>query len=242
MTEDFFTCLSEERSIFRNFNSYSDLGDFQVFHSPGSDEIPHWNLAYPINLQKLIPNSQDLAKLKSYFKGKNLSGHLAVIDQRFASKFSEESEYFAINSSPIIEPDSKVNLMTHVESELDQFCDLIQISFSLEDRTVSYFRKKMAMLQNRPGTKFYIMKLNAQIVGGCSVFTTDNCSSFMFNVATHPSMQGGGIAKEIIAYAAKMSIRPLYTYSHNPIMRESILPNLGFSAIGTLWCVPLHAV
>jgi len=242
ISKDFFQCLDQERSIFRDFSSYSNIGDFQVFCSPGLSEIPHWNLAYPLVFSKHLPTEGELHNLKEYFHAKQLTGHLALSDKALAGAAAEESEYFAIQGLPNLDKDSRVGQMTHIESELEQFCDLIKISFSLSDETISYFKNKMAMLQKRPGTKFFIIKLQDKIVGGCSVFVTDNGASFMFNVATHPDVQGGGMAKEIIAYASKMSPKPLYTYSHNPIMRESILPRLGFTSLGTLWCVPLDLI
>lgn len=238
-SQNFFICLQEERSIFRVFSSYAEIGNFQAFCSQGLNQVAHWNLAYPTVFGNEQPSSQELEDLARHYKSKRTPGHLAVFEKGKATGFAEESEYFALQGPPIIEKNSKVQEMSHIESELDQFCDLIQICFSLEDAMIAYFKKKMALLQNRPGSKFYIMKIKNRIVGGCSVFITDNGSAFMFNVATHPSMQGQGIAQEIIGYAAKISPRPLYTYSHNSAMRDSILPKLGFQSLGILWCVPL---
>lgn len=243
MAKELFSCLEQERSIFRNFSSYSNIGDFQAFCSQGLSQVPHWNLAYPTKIGKEIPESDEFKKLKSYYESNETPGNLVVTDkQNIGPIFAEESEYFSISDLPSLDVSSQVNVMTHVESELDQFCNLIQLCFSLEERMTLYFKSKMAMLQNREGTKFYIIKVKDKIVGGCSVFGTDNGSSFMFNVATHPSQQGNGVARDVIGYAAKMSPKPLYTYSHNPIMRESILPRLGFRSIGTVWCVPLNVV
>jgi hypothetical protein len=240
MTKDFFLCLEQERSIFRNFSSYQDIGDYQVFCSQGLSQIPHWNLAYPKVFGKDLPSQNELADLLKYYQLKDTPGNIICTEKSFVEKSSEESEYFTISGAPTLEKDTQVNEMTHIESELDQFCDLIQLCFSLENEMAAYFKQKMAMLQNRPGTKFYIIKLKDKIVGGCSVFVTDNGSSFMFNVATHPAMQGKGVAQEIIGYACKVCPKPLYTYSHNPVMRESVLPRLGFKSIGTIWCVPLE--
>lgn len=240
MTNDLlFACLAEERSIFRDFNSYKDIGNFQVFSSPGLSEIAHWNLAYPLKSSHLTPNPEELRSIKLLFKQQNLSGHILVTDKNQSGGSAEESEYFLLTGAPKLDKSSLVNEMTHVESELEQFCNLIQTSFSLKSETIAYFKIKMTMLSVRSETKFYIIKLQNNIVGGCSTFRTDSGATFMFNVAIHPRVQKRGLAKDIISYAAKKNTTPLYTYSHNPIMRESILPSIGFTSIGTIWCRPV---
>lgn len=237
-----FTCLREERSIFRSFNSFENIGNFELFSSPGLDEVTHWNLAYPTNSSFLFPRSEDFVKMNSYYDKLAVQGHLLVDDSRFTRIAKEESEYFQLNDSPLVTEQNFSSEMSHTDSDLDQFCELIQISFSLQKKTAEYFRKKMELLSLRTDSKFFVIKIGRNIIGGCSTFKTDNGSTFMFNVATHPKMQNRGIGRDIIAYAALKSSKPFYTYSHNAVMRKSILPNLGFTSIGTIWCVPLRKV
>lgn len=237
-----FTSLSEERSIFQSFNSFENIGSFELFSSPGLDEIPHWNLAYPLISSVPYPSTEDFEKINAYYSKMLTQGHLLVQDSKFSSIANEESEYFQLNDTPNLIDQNFSKEMSHTDSDLDRFCELIQTSFSLQKRTAEYFRKKMELLRQRPESKFFVVTIGKEIIGGCSTFRTENGSTFMFNVATHPKMQNKGIARDIIAYAALKSSKPFYTYSHNTIMRKTILPNLGFSSIGTVWCVPLNII
>ena len=237
-----FNALSQERSIFRSFNSFERIGNFEIFSSPGLDEIPHWNLAYPTISSVSLPPSQDFEKINSYYDDLSVQGHLLVQDSIFSGFATEESEYFQLNDSAIVSDRRFYKEMSHTDSDLDHFCELIQNSFSLQKKTTEYFRSKMELLRFRTDSKFFVVKIGKDIVGGCSTFRADNGSTFMFNVATLPKMQNRGIARDIIAYAALKSSKPFYTYSHNTVMRKTILPNLGFTPIGTIWCVPLQKI
>lgn len=242
MTQELLFSLSEERSVFSKFNSYFETENFVAYCSPNLDEIPHWNLIYPKFKQTLIPSADELKILKEYYQSKNISGHLAVNKSALYNIYSEESEYFKLEKSTDINFKFDVSEMSHTENELQSFCELVQKSFNLKSDTIEYFYSKMLVLQQNINSKFFVIKSKNKIIGGCSVFQCAHDSSFMFNVATHPDFQGQKVAQTVIAYASSHCQSPVFTYSHNELMRETILPKVGFKSIGTITCVPLSSL
>jgi GNAT superfamily N-acetyltransferase len=241
MNQELFAALVEERSIFRQFSSSLHAGDYELFYSPESSQVPHWNLAYP-SLPGMGNPSESTAKaLAAKYASLNVNGHFASADPGFARQAAEESEYFRLDErpAPTATKAASVAEVDNHEDDLPRFCDTIQEVFALNNETRAYFEKKMRLLATRPDSRFYVVKKGSVVVGACSTFRTEGGGDFLFNVAVREEFQGQGLARAVIQYAAERSGRPLYIYSHNPIMREGILPAAGFRSLGVLYCVPL---
>jgi GNAT superfamily N-acetyltransferase len=241
VNQELFNALVEERSIFAQFNSRADTAEYELFYSPDSSQVPHWNLAYPKGPFRNEPSAAAAEEISGRYRALGVAGHFASEDPRFAALAAEESEYFRLAGPVDAEPLAPVDEVDNHESGLTAFCDTVQLAFSFTQETRAYFEKKMRILAERAGSRFYVVKRGQEVMGACSTFRTVNGADFLFNVATLPAYQGRGVARSVIQYAAKQSVRPLYTYSHNPAMRQNILPTIGFRSLGVLYCVPLSA-
>lgn len=239
MNKELMKCLVEERSIFRNFSSNKIIGNYEAFKSPDSDQVPHWNLCYPLSDQTTIPSVGELNDLKEFYESVKINGHILCTDDKYSSKSKEESEYFILDKSIDNTSPQEVDNLTHDPENLSQFTKVIQQCFDFNDQTTSYFESKMNVLAKRPNSHFYVVRARGSVIGCCSTFRTDGNCDFLFNVATLPSARNSGAAKSVIHYSARQSVLPIYTYSHHVAMRKSVLPHAGFRSIGRVYCVPL---
>ena len=148
-----YKAFLEEQTIFQHFGKNSRLGNFNFFYSPGANQIPHWNLIYPLDSSNPLPNQNEAIQLNDFYKMNLLDGHILVTDPKFRDTASEESEYFKLENFVIRSSDSAIEEMTHRENDLEGFCNLIQIAFSLNDITTAYFKEKMSILKQNVNHK-----------------------------------------------------------------------------------------
>lgn len=239
MNKELMKCLDEERSIFRDFSSHQLIGNFEAFKTPDSEQVPHWNLCYPVNDAATSLPPLELDKLIAYYDTDKLTGHILVTDDEYRSKSKEESEYFILDKTGQVVGARVVDNLSHDPENLSQFTKVIQQCFDFNDQTAAYFEEKMNIFAKRVNSHFYVVRHQNEVIGCCSTFRTEGNCDFLFNVATLSSARNSGAAKSVIGYAAKQSVLPMYTYSHNDAMRNAVLPQAGFRSIGRAYCVPL---
>lgn len=235
------TILGQEQSVFKVFSDYEELSDdCTAFVNPDSDEIPHWNMVYPEKFDHRYSRTE-LAGAKLFYQNRGRMPHLMLFGDRWRERATETSEYFHVDDRigsglPVMDISE---FSTISDNDLDDFCQIVQVAFGVNDLTIAYFRKKMGMLSRREGTKFWIVSYNGRRCGCVSTFRTQDGSDFMFNFAVLPEFQGLNIGTRMLRYIIEHTSRPLYTYSHNPAMRESLLPNSGFVSVGEIHVVSL---
>lgn len=227
-----FQALKEEQSIFRHFSHYIKKNNHTCFWSPEINTVPHWNLVYPDEQGLEI----DLDCIKKLYFENSLTPHIIRFTQpKRVESISEEIEYFfldkmKLNVNKVVHHD-----ISHLDGDLDHFCEIIKKAFDFDIKTSQFFYQKMNCLYEQPNSKFYTINKKGSVIGCSSTFRTENGYDFMFNIATLPEFQRRGVAKSIIQYVTQVSERSLLIYSHNPIMREVILPKLGYKSLGSVW-------
>jgi len=240
--EKLIEILAQEQSIFRVFSSSKELSDkATAFVCPDSDEEPHWNMVYPAIYDHQFTNDE-LKMATEYYVKHNKTGHLAFFYNIWKDKSVETSEYFYFDGkSESQEAKLDVKGFSIVsEDDLDAFCFIVQKAFKLNDETMTYFKSKIGLFDDIQGTKFLVVSHEGQPCGCVSTFRTDSGADFMFNFAVLPGFQGKKIGTRLLKYITRQTDRLLYTYSHNPKMRSTLLPNAGFISVGVLHVVPIN--
>lgn len=243
MTPELFKCLTEERSIFRIFDSSQAIGDFEAFHSPRREAIAHWNLTYPAKANKPNPTPDELSALLKFYQTLDIEGYLATTDRRTRDIAAEECEYFRLEGAPRVDRDVKVENYRHRPEDLRLFASVIQGCFILSDESKDAFLTKMEKLREHDGSRFYVIESKeGRIIGCANTIRTESGADFLFNVGALPDFNDLTYFDSIVAYVATRSTRPLYTYHRSPVMRNNVLRSTGFTPIGVLYCVPLKSL
>ena len=246
LNKQLMTLLRAEQDIYKTFSSHRNISkEVVAFWSPGSNQVPHWNTLYPSSFENAY-TEVELALASELYKSNGLTGHLMSLEKRSSARFNEVAEYFAFESGeshsdkerPFV---SRADSMFTLNSsqDLPVFVGVVSEVFGLNKVTQELFFAKMQLLSQRRGSKFWVMSYDREICGALSTFMAADGSHFMFNVAVLPKFQKIGLGAEMIRFCASQSGGALYTYSHNPHMRESLLPKSGFTSVGTVYLYPL---
>ncbi len=240
-----YNVISEEQSIFKKFSQYKEISNQSIaYYTSGSNQIPHWNMVYSTNENFKIPQS-DLKIAANLYEQNGLYGHFMSIDHQDYDLCNELSEYFAFSfnsESSFKTSESIYGFEVISNNDLRSFVYIIQQVFNLDANTTSFFYKKMDTLAHESGSKFWIISYKNKMCGVASTFQTDRNNNFLFNVGILPEFQKLGLGHKMINYCVNQCNSDVYTYSHNPIMRNHILPNAGFQAIGKTYVVPINKI
>jgi GNAT superfamily N-acetyltransferase len=241
MSQELSTLLREEESIFRNFNSYRRLSaECVAYASPDSQQIPHWNMVYPPDgNHRYTPGELRLAQ--DFYSESKLTGHVLVTGDEWADRCAEISEYFVADETPgaVAQAPEITEFSTAAGTDLDDFCGIIQAAFALSEGTTSYFRKKMGTLSAAVSSRFWIIEYQGRRCGTASIFKTNLGSDFLFNFGVLPEFQNKHLGKAMLEYVLSRTESKVYTYSHNPVMRETLLPAAGFRSVQKAYVVSL---
>ncbi|HLG19732.1 MAG TPA: GNAT family N-acetyltransferase [Bdellovibrionota bacterium] len=241
MVHDLTTILAEERKVFAAFNVWRSISPrVTAFASPDTDEIPHWNMAYPHKLpERYTPD--EMAEIESFFRTYSRKAHLLSTDVSWESEAVEVSEYFSsaggrILSTPGIE---LLEFNTGSNELFGPFNEILAAGFRLDQRSAAYFKKQLAHLSERLQSRFWIARERSRFCAIASTFAVRPSVDFLFNVVVLPEYEGRGIATRLLADILRQTNQTIYVYSHNPAMRDQVLPKLGFRSEGVISVVPL---
>lgn len=233
--------LTQEQSVFRVFSSRRRISRHcTAFACPGIDEVPHWNTVYPTHASHIY-SPGELRDIRRFYGALGVTPHIMTFDAMWADQSAETSEYFYVDQELSADQTGlAIDQFSSIpDTDLGTFCAIIQRAFQLNDPTTAYFREQMAKLAMEEGSKFWIVSFDGARCGCTSTFKTVDGSDFMFNFAILPEFQGQGLGARMLNYIFRAVNRPLYTYSDNPVMRNTLLPNAGFSTLGVVHIVAL---
>lgn len=234
--------ISQEQSIFRLFSCHAKISNrLTAFHAPDSNEVAHWDSAYPNSMTTKLTRDE-LALVKQYYKDHDKSGYILSGLPEHRDKSVDTNSYFALKESigdRDIDPKSMDKFSAPDLGTLDFFSETIGKCFNLNEETVDFFRKKMVTIKKSVKSHFYVVHYDGNPCGVCSTFRTQNGSDFLFNVGVLPEFRMNGVASQMILFVASQAKTPLYTYTPNDSMRDSILPAAGFKFIGDVYTVPV---
>ena len=242
MIHELSLVLREEQNIFRKFNSNRRISRKCVaYASPGSQEVPHWNMVYPPDGDHRY-TAAELSSAEDFYTSADVTGHVLVTGDEWVAHSAETAEYFVAagaSMTPKEAPEIK-EFSSHGGEDLADFCGIVQSAFALSDGTTTYFRKKMEILSAAVPSRFWIIEFQGRSCGTASIFTTKSGADFLFNFAILPEFQNKHLGTSMLKYVISRAAAPLYTYSPNPVMREKLLPGSGFRPIQTTYAVTLE--
>lgn len=236
------TAMREEQSIFRRFNSFKKLSrSCTAFASPDSKQVPHWNLVYPPSLKHRY-SPDEVRAARSFYSRVGVPGHVLVAGDEWISSSAESVEYFVCG--PARHRSSNQKQVEEFSSpdgaDLGDFCDIVRACFGFSAGTARYFRRKMEILARAVPSRFWIIEYEGRRCGTASVFRTDDDSGFLFNFGVLPQFRNKDLGAAMLRHLVQRSGKTVYTYSHNPIMREHLLPEAGFRSLGITHAVPIQ--
>ncbi len=148
--------LREEKTIFRQFNSFKELDSgATAFSSPASQEVPHWNMVYPNEAGEPI---SDLARMQAheFYPEHRLQGHFLSTDLAGEMLSRETSEYFVFHSLQDGRIPQAPNSFSPVHTtDLETFAQLMGTAFEFSKQTTSYFLAKMHTLAAAVSSEFF---------------------------------------------------------------------------------------
>lgn len=170
MTPELLQVLKEEQSVFKYFDSFSsDIPNFYPFHSPGIEEVAHWNMVYPQSL-RIVPSNTELKSIVGYYSENQIIGHLPLTDDKWKEFSKETDEYFIFKGGRVLEPDIEMTSTAKPDNDqLDKFCSIIQEAFNLSGILINYFHEKMKKLADSVESKFWLVSYKNEICG-CEYF------------------------------------------------------------------------
>lgn len=241
MSADLRSALREEQSVFLRFNSFQKLSKYcTAYASPGSSEVPHWNLVYPCDLTYCYAQDE-LDAAESFYARQRADGHVLVSGDRWEKDSAETCEYFVAAGGP--SPDAKASDVTEFSTsegpDLGDFCAIVKASFELSDKTADYFRAKMDRLAASGPSRFWLIAHQGERCGTASVFKTADGSEFLFNFGVLPAFREKNLGSAMLRHVMSRSAGTIYTYSPNPVMRTKLLPAAGFQSLGVAHAVPI---
>lgn len=241
MNTDMSVLLREEESVFQRFNTYKRVSDkCTAFASPASQQIPHWNLVYPPDLKHRY-TIEELGTAEAFYSASKLHGHVLVAGAAWAARSAETVEYFVTKAGLAAGGNAaEIEEFTSPDgADLAEFCSIVQTSFGLSDQTTAYFRDKMAVLAEAVASRFLIIEYQGRRCGTASTFRTHLGSDFLFNFGVLPEFRNKNLGRAMLQHVVRRSGNTVYTYSDNPIMRDTLLPSAGFRSLETTHAVPL---
>jgi hypothetical protein len=235
--------LKHEIAIYKKFNNYKEFGNLIAFYSPETSEVPHWNLVYHKEGEEVLIDPENKIILNNFYKNQKLQGYLSKFRIHTNEKAMEYSDYFYRRyKENEIEPNHNLRIVTFSDCSHDNFnlfVEIVKNAFSFNDITSDYFSKKMQMISQKVETIFYVAYLNEEAVATSTTYKNEDNSLFIFNMAVSSRFQGNKVGTKLLQAICSHTKSDIYTYSHNQIMRESILPGIGFENLGRVYCVEM---
>lgn len=237
----FHDAITQEKSIFRQFNSFKELDEGAVaFLSPESQEVPHWNMIYPADLNRPISVAAR-ASARAYYERQNIQGHVLSVDASLESLSREVSEYFVYEptSSNTESGASTVRYKLVLTVDLEMFANVMGEAFEFSSQTRAYFLEKVRKLSANVRSQFFLIEQAGTACGTASLFETQDGSQFLFNFSVLREFRNRGIGSDLLRSVVANERQRIFTYSHNPSMRKDLLPGAGFRSLGTIYVVPV---
>lgn len=234
--------VQQEQTIFERFSQYHQISpSCTVFLTPNTTEVPHWNVVYPNKLPYTY-SENETKNADELFNNENVYGHLISTDKEQHEQSNEVSEYFYLNSNSnsSTHPDDSDDVQLLSDSNIDQFTNAVSDAFNFDSVTRKTFNKKMKLFASIKGNKFYVFGKNGKIAGTLSSFESEKGLKFLFNMSVALEFRGQGISSKLLEKVVKKNPGKYVIYSHNPIMRNVIIPRAGFKSVGTLYFVPIN--
>lgn len=232
--------LAQEQAVFRKFSACEPISSgCTAYATPNSNLVPHWNLVYP-QPHATAPTETDIWKSRDFFSRQNVNGHVMLFDGKWRSQSVEQPEYFYWEPDMSIShaPDNH-DITVISDNDFETSCGIINRVFELEGATGEYFKEKMAVLSREMPSKFWVFAWRGVPCGALSAFRTPDGADFLFNASVLPEFRGKGVASAMFRHHLQQASNPVYAYSDNPIVREKMLPHLGFTRAGEAFIVSL---
>lgn len=232
--------LQAERSVFEHFSQRAKVSDnAEAFATPEAKNVAHWNIVYPDKAGWLYTTAE-LKAAETFFNRFSIQGHVMTFEDSWQPLAVEKSQYFIASPQAFQKDDLEVDVADQLDEEtLDTFSEVVGAAFNFDQAIHDYFRKVLKILDAKVESRFWMAKEKGKKVATASTFRSKDDSDCLFNVAVLPGLQGRHIGSRLIQRIVSKASRPLYTYSENPIMIESILPKAGFQDIGAIYVVPI---
>lgn len=234
--------LKHEISIYQKFNNFTLIDDFIAFYSPDTEQVPHWNLVYDPNGNTIPRNLELRMRMSDFYSARGLVGHAVQFELDGSDICAENSEYFYkeyIKNSPSVASLEIHSFDDAYNSRFHDFLNIMNNAFNFDRATANYFSKKMEMIVEKVETTFHVgYENNIPVATGTTYLNCDG-TRFMFNIGVSKKFQGKGISSKFIHSVCSSTQSGIFTYSHNPIMRNNVLSSVGFQSLGSMYCVPL---
>ena len=233
--------LRHEINIYKKFNDYWEYGEHIAFYSPNTNEVPHWNLVYRLDGNNISRELFAKNLFVDFYTQRKLVGHSVQFELINGEVSASHSEYFYREYSKI-DNDESLSILEFSQTESDCFNDFLHVmndAFLFDNKTSEYFANKMRMISKEIVTSFFVYYFNGFPVATATTYQNSDGTKFLFNIGVVKAMQGRGFASKLLNGVCSSTKSGIYTYSHNPIMRKSLLPSTGFISIGNVYCVPL---
>lgn len=151
---DLLTILKEEQSIFEVFSNFEHLAGGLIFGAP---------ILIQYTFEPCLPckfiHKIELKEIKSFYAKLNLDPHIVRFEKPKNSQLiAEEVEYFWLPKKVKKNPFDQPLEQSVFEVNLEEFCNLVGMVFSFDQKTKAFFQFKMNLLNRRQETRFCLIK------------------------------------------------------------------------------------
>ncbi|MFH1727576.1 MAG: GNAT family N-acetyltransferase [Pseudomonadota bacterium] len=241
MNEQMLHVLKQEQSIFIDYNESITIQNFRLFYAPSIKDSQYYNMAYPLTCKE-EPDNKELKYIKEFYRNKGLEGLIASTNNSYLRDCKYSYHYMKLEKkiTKIEDVQIKITCKKYMnDNELDAFCNIMKNAFSFSDELTEYFHDRLQILSKNHESNHWLVFDRDSLIACSSTFRTNDGGDFLFNVAVTPEYRKKSIGLQLIKYISQYSNSPLYVFTPNSIMKNRILPSIGFSSIGDLLVVPL---